>query len=84
MYSLLISKKAQKELSSIEKNYYEKIKDALRSLSSDPRPGGCKKLTGRSGWRIRVADFRVLYEINDSKREIYILHIGHRKDVYRS
>jgi mRNA interferase RelE/StbE len=40
-------------------------------------------LTGRAGWRIRVGIYRVIYEINDVQRHITILHVGHRRDVYR-
>jgi len=44
---------------------------------------GCNRLTGRDGWRIRVGDYRVIYEIDDERQMITILHIGHRRDVYR-
>lgn len=44
---------------------------------------GCKKLVGRQGWRIRVGDYRIVYEIDDEQRVVNVLHIGHRKDIYR-
>ncbi|HTV60134.1 MAG TPA: type II toxin-antitoxin system RelE/ParE family toxin [Verrucomicrobiae bacterium] len=46
-------------------------------------PPNCKKLRGREGWRIRVGDFRVVYEINDERRVVTILHVGHRREIYR-
>lgn len=59
------------------------MRDAIRNLAEEPRPAGSKKLTGRAGWRIRVGSFRVVYEIDDPNRVVTVLHIGHRRDVYR-
>ncbi|MDH3771893.1 MAG: type II toxin-antitoxin system RelE/ParE family toxin [Nitrospirota bacterium] len=53
------------------------------ALAYDPRPKSSRKLTGREGWRLRVGDYRVLYDINDAKQTITIVHVGHRRDVYR-
>lgn len=50
----------------------------------EPRPSGCKKLKGREGWRIRVGDYPVVYDIDDDAQTALILNIGHRRDVYRS
>ena len=63
---------------------FERIKETIFELAKNPRPLGCKKLTGRDGWRIRVGKYRVIYEINDKEKTITILHIGHRKDIYRN
>ena len=57
---------------------------AITRLGSDPRPPGCKKLSGSArDWRIRVGDFRVLYEIDDPKKAVRIMRVRHRRDVYR-
>jgi mRNA interferase RelE/StbE len=82
-YSIGILRRAQKELAQLPKQEYERIKGVIRDLSQEPRPQGCKKLTGREGWRIRVGDYRVIYEIDDTQQAITILHIGHRRDVYK-
>lgn len=82
-YSLFIRKKAQKELAGLSKEDYQHIKEAIYRLSDTPRPDGCRKLKGRDGWRIRVGDYRVIYEIDDNQKSILILHIGHRRDIYR-
>ncbi len=81
-YSLLILRRAQKELANLDKTEYERVRNAVASLVENPRPTKCKKLVGRDGWRIRVGNHRVIYEIDDIKREITVLHIGHRRDVY--
>jgi mRNA interferase RelE/StbE len=67
-YSLQILPRAQKELERLEKNHYIRIRDAIRELSGNPRPPGCLRLTGREGWRIRVGDYRIVYEIEDQKQ----------------
>ena len=58
------------------------IIDALKALAANPRPHGYKKLKGRSGYRIRVADYRIIYNINDNILTVFVLDIGHRKDIY--
>jgi mRNA interferase RelE/StbE len=82
-YSIFILRRAQGELRKLPGESYERVKEAIRKLSEEPRPGGCKKLAGRDGWRIRVGDYRVIYEIDDKARIITVLHVGHRRDVYR-
>ena len=83
VYNIKISRQAQKELSEIYGEIYERIRDAIRSLSKNPRPPGCLKLTEREGWRIRVGRYRVVYDIDDDSKIVTILSVGHRKDVYR-
>jgi mRNA interferase RelE/StbE len=58
------------------------VRDAIASLAENPRPSGCKKLVGREGWRIRIGNYRVIFEIDDVKREVTVMHIGHRRDIY--
>jgi mRNA interferase RelE/StbE len=81
-YSVLILRRAQKELAALPANGYSRVKSAILSLEDEPRPKTCKKLVGRDGWRIRVGDYRVIYEIDDEARIVVVLHIGHRRDVY--
>ena len=82
-YSLSILRRAQKELAQLPADAYRRVRDAIRELSEQPRPPGSRKLTARDGWRIRVGDYRVIYEIDDSHRQVTILDIGNRRDVYR-
>lgn len=82
-YSVFILRRAQKELAHLPGVAYEQVRDAIRALGQNPRPPGCLKLTGRDGWRIRVGDYRVIYEIDDKRGIVTVLHIGHRRDVYR-
>ena len=82
-YKLFIQRSAQKELAALQRELYESVKIAIRELSMQPRPEGCLKITGRDGWRIRIGKYRVIYEIDDTKKEVTVLHIGHRRDIYR-
>ena len=65
MYKVSIEKSVQKTLEKINAPFYSKIKNAILKLAENPRPEGYKKLKGREGYRIRVADYRIIYEIFD-------------------
>jgi mRNA interferase RelE/StbE len=82
-YSISISRRAQKELADLPRQVQVIVVDAITDLAADPRPPGCRKLHGRDGWRIRVGDYRVLYDIDDHTRIATVFHIGNRRDVYR-
>jgi len=82
-YTVSILRRAQKELQRLPSEDYERVREAMRALAHNPRPAGCLALTSRAGWRIRVGDYRVIYEIYDAPRTVTILHVGHRRDVYR-
>ena len=83
IYRVTILRRAQEELGALAGEAYARVRDAIVALGEDPRPPGCLKLTGRDGWRIRIGDYRVVYEIDDSGRMVTVLHVGHRRDVYR-
>ncbi len=82
-YAAFILRRAQKELAKLPAEAYERAKEAIESLEKEPRPTGCQKLAGREGWRIRAGDYRVVYEIDDEQRMVTVLHVGHRRDIYR-
>ncbi len=72
MYKVRIEKTVEKVLLKINEPYFSKIKSAILSLSNNPRPNGYKKLKGRDGYRIRVADYRIIYDIFD---EILLIEV---------
>ena len=82
-YTIAILRRAQRELQRLPHEDYERVRDAIRALAQNPRPTGCLALRGRAGWRIRIGNYRVVYEINDVQHVVTILHVGHRRDVYR-
>ncbi|MCH6200123.1 type II toxin-antitoxin system RelE/ParE family toxin [Aquiflexum sp. LQ15W] len=71
-----------KKLSKIPDPYYSNIKTAILELGNDPRPKGYKKLKGRVAYRIRVSDYRIIYEIHDSILLVDVIDLGHRKEIY--
>ncbi len=82
-YTLVIGRDAQRALARIREPDYSRILTAIQALVNDPRPRGCKKLRNRDAWRIRIGDYRVIYEINDRQLVVTIVNVGNRRDVYR-
>lgn len=82
-YRIEIDRSARKALEALDEVTHTRIVEAIRGLAENPRPAGCTKLTGREAWRIRIGNYRVIYEIHDRVLVITVLEIGHRKDIYR-
>jgi mRNA interferase RelE/StbE len=63
---------------------FERIIPEIRALAANPRPEGCRKITGsKSDWRIRVGDYRVVYEIDERAKAVRIMRMRHRSEAYR-
>ncbi|MBC8237239.1 MAG: type II toxin-antitoxin system RelE/ParE family toxin [Helicobacteraceae bacterium] len=82
-YSIEIKNSAVKELGKLPKVDLKRIVERIQSLSSEPRPAGCKKLSADEKYRLRAGNYRILYSIEENKLIIYIVKVGHRKDVYK-
>lgn len=82
-YKLRVSEKAARVLDKLPEPIFGRIKAAIENLAKNPFPSGAKRLAIWPGFRIRVGDYRVLYEADTKKRLIIIYRLGHRKDVYR-
>lgn len=82
-YETLIERSAQRLLSKITQPHQDHIIEAINTLRSNPRPVGVQKLSGREAWRIRVGDYRVIYEINDEASRVLVVTLGHRREIYR-
>lgn len=81
-YTIEILRVAQKQLAKINRADQPRIISAIRKLSNAPRPPDCKKLSGRPAWRIRIGQYRVIYEVHDEQLLILVVTVGHRRDVY--
>jgi mRNA interferase RelE/StbE len=81
-YKVTLKKQAVKTLEKINEPYYSSIKEAIYSLADNPRPQGYKKLKGRDAYRIRVAQYRIIYDIFDEVLLVDVIDLGHRKDIY--
>lgn len=82
-YEVRLKKRAIKALENMSEPYYSKIKTAIYLLAENSRAYGYIQLKGRNGYRIRIGDYRVIYEIVEEKLLIEIVEIGHRKDIYQ-
>ncbi len=82
-YTVSILRSAQKSLAALPPVSRDRIIAAARGLALTPRPSAVKKLAGREAWRIRVGDYRVIYEIRDADLTLLIVDVGHRKEIYR-
>lgn len=81
-YQLTIRPKAVKALEKIDEPDYSAIKVAMYSLAENPRPHGYIKLKGRAGYRIRVANYRIIYNVFDNILTVDVVTVGNRRDVY--
>jgi len=82
IYKITIKKVAIKALEKINEPFYSNIKTAIYNLADNPRPIGYKKLKGSDAYRIRVGDYRIIYNIFDDVLVVDIIQFGNRKDVY--
>ncbi|MBA3470777.1 MAG: type II toxin-antitoxin system RelE/ParE family toxin [Herpetosiphonaceae bacterium] len=82
-YTVTIERGAQKDIAALSRTDRTRVLAAIKKLADDPRPSGCKKLAGRSDYRIRVGSIRVIYDINDGELVVTVLSVGQRGDIYR-
>jgi mRNA interferase RelE/StbE len=82
-YKIEFQKKASKALKKIPFREHNKILKIIEGLAIQPRPPVAKKLMGRDAWRIRVGNYRIIYEIKDQICLILVLDLGHRREIYR-
>jgi len=82
-YKILLRRSVTKELDRIPKKDLKRIINCIKSLAHDPRPSGCEKLSGHERYRIRQGNYRIVYSIQDKELTIWVVKIGHRRDIYR-
>ena len=82
-YNVFLSRRAEKEVLSLDDKTYSRIITVIFSLGDDPRPSGSRKLKVRDSlWRVRVGNFRIVYSIDDRVRIVGISRVSDRKDAY--
>ena len=82
-YRILIKPSAVKEIEAIPlKKERQKIVERISKLAQNPRPHGCEKLSGQDKYRLRQGRYRILYAIGDQDLLVWVVKVGHRKDVY--
>jgi mRNA interferase RelE/StbE len=83
MYQILLERSAERDLKRLSADVHDCVIEAIKELAGNPRPPGCRKLVGsRNDWRIRVGDYRVIYEIADAIRIVRVNRVRHRREIY--
>lgn len=83
-YRIVFKPSAERAFLALPKDVQKRIDKRLLSLQDNPRPAGIKTLTGEPGvYRLRIGDYRVLYEVRDDQVLVLVLRIGHRREIYR-
>lgn len=82
-FKIYIKTSAKKELENLPKKDLHKIVEKIKSLSRTPRPAGCEKLSSEDKYRIRHGNYRIVYSIEDDKLVVFVVKVGHRRDIYK-
>ena len=82
-YRVEVQRSAERDLDRLSKMLFDRISARLMALAQDPRPPGAEKLTGLEAFRVRVGDYRIIYEVDNSARVVVVTRIRHRREVYR-
>jgi len=83
-YEVELSEIAKRDLAKLETRAQDRIRLAFQVLAANPRPPLALKLKGRRGYRVRVGDYRIIYEVFDDRIVVVVVRIGHRREVYKN
>ncbi len=82
-YSLFFRKSVERDFAGIPKADLRRIMERIAALADNPRPPGCEKLSAQERYRVRQGNYRIIYSIQDQELTVWVVKVGHRKDVYR-
>jgi mRNA interferase RelE/StbE len=82
-YEVKLKSSVKKQLRNLDKKQAERILVKIYLLGDDPYPKGVDHLTGQRAYRIRIGDYRVIYEIHNKQLLVQVIRVGHRKEIYR-
>jgi mRNA interferase RelE/StbE len=82
-YEIFFKESVWKDLQDVPKKDLKRILSRIENLGSDPRPTGSEKLTGHELYRVRQGNYRILYSVQDNELTLWVIKVGHRKEVYR-
>jgi mRNA interferase RelE/StbE len=83
VYKVHFKASVEKDFATIPKKDLKKILKRIEGLAENPRPWGCEKLTGQERYRLRQGRYRSVYSVQDDERTVWVVKVGHRKDIYR-
>jgi mRNA interferase RelE/StbE len=84
VYEVLLERRAERDLKKLPQEMFYRIIPKIKVLSENPKPAGCRKITGsKNDWRIRIGDYRIIYEIDEKEKAVKVMRIRHRREVYK-
>ena len=84
MYEVNLEHAAERDLRKLPAEVFYRLIVPIKNLAENPRPTGCRKITGsKSDWRIRVGNYRIVYEIDEKAKVVRVMRIRYRKEAYR-
>lgn len=84
MYEVSLERTAERDLKRLSAKEFQRMTQEIKALTENPRPPGCRKIVGsESDWRIRVGDYRVIYEVDDIAKAVRVMRVRHRREAYR-
>jgi mRNA interferase RelE/StbE len=84
MYQIEFASRAERDFRKLPPDVQRRLDPAIQALAENPRPPGCVKLSGEEFvWRIRVGDYRIVYQVRDESLLVLLLKVGHRREIYR-
>jgi len=85
MHEVVLSAPAERDLKRLPVAFFHRVIAVIRALAQNPRPPGCRRLhgSGHDDYRIRVGDYRVVYEVDDTATLVRIMRVRHRREIYR-
>jgi mRNA interferase RelE/StbE len=83
VYAIEIKQSAAREIETLPLREPRQVVERIGRLADDPRPRGCEKLAGGERYRVRQGDYRIVYSVEDALLTVWVVKVGHRRDVYR-
>jgi mRNA interferase RelE/StbE len=83
VYAIEIKRSAAAEIEVLPMADRRRVVERIGRLAKDPRPPGCEKLAGGERYRVRQGDYRIVYSVEDALLVVWVVKVGHRRDVYR-
>lgn len=84
MYEVFLERAAERDLTRLSASDFRRIISHIKNLADNPRPSGCHKISGsKNDWRVRIGDYRVIYEIDAKARAVRVMRVRHRRETYR-
>jgi mRNA interferase RelE/StbE len=84
VYEVYLERAVERVLIGLSAEDFHRVVGHIKALAENPRPSGCRKLTGsKRDWRIRIGDYRVIYEIDEEAKAVRVMRVRHRREAYR-